>query len=170
MRLRITRTCRAAGDLVVTGAGTTDAGTTDTDRPLARAWLADTACTRLVGLLGTPDLGDDEALVLAPCASVHGVGLRVAIGAAFINARGVVLAVVDPLPRRGAWVRGARAVVEARSGVLRGVRPGDVLRLTGCTVFPHGGTFDARPGGSTGAGSALTGHEGHPSPRDDRSM
>ena len=86
--------------------------------------------SRLVGLLATPDLAPDEALWIAPCAGVHAVGLRAPISCAFLDAAGRVLRVVDPLPRgRAASVRGARAVVECRAGVLGAVRPGARLYL-----------------------------------------
>jgi uncharacterized protein len=91
----------------------------------ARCYRADTARSRLVGLLGTPDLADDEALWLEPCGSVHAAGLRAPVGCAFLDAEGRVLRVVDPLRRwRAARARGARAVVECRAGALAGVAPG----------------------------------------------
>jgi uncharacterized protein len=94
----------------------------------ARCHLAATPLARLVGLLATPDLAVDEALWLPACSAVHGVGLRVPIGCAFLDDAGRVLRVVDPLPRgRAAVVRGARHVVECRAGVLAPVRAGDVL-------------------------------------------
>ncbi|MGD9572626.1 MAG: DUF192 domain-containing protein [Thermoleophilia bacterium] len=95
-----------------------------------RCHLAATARSRLVGLLGTPDLRDDEALWLPRCGSVHALGLRAPIGCALLDADGRVLEVVDPLPRgRLAGAAGARAVVECRAGVLAAaVRPGDLLR------------------------------------------
>jgi hypothetical protein len=96
----------------------------------ARCYRADTAFGRLVGLLGTPDLADDEALWLEPCASVHAVGLRAAIGCAFLDEGGVVLRVVDPLPRgRAVRARGARSVVECAAGTLAGVPVGARLHV-----------------------------------------
>lgn len=105
-----------------------------------RAYVADRAVARLVGMLGTADPAHDEALVLVPCAAVHGVGLRASIGVAFADRRGFVLRVVDPLPWRGASCRGAHAVIEAASGVLA-VVPGDRMTLGDGSVFPHGGSF-----------------------------
>lgn len=95
-----------------------------------RCYRAATRRARLVGLLATPDLAPDEALWLPGCGSVHSVGLRAAIGCAFLDGAGRVLRVVDPLPSwRVAGARGARAVVECRAGVLGGrVRVGDRLR------------------------------------------
>lgn len=105
-------------------------------RLLARGYLARRPLARAVGMLGTPDPGPDEALVLAPCAAVHGIGLRCTIGVAFTDAAGVVLRVVDPLPWWGARVRGAHAVIEARTGVLTGLRRGDTVRVDDITIFP----------------------------------
>lgn len=94
-----------------------------------RCHRAASRTARLVGLLATPDLAADEALWLAPCASVHTLGLRAPIGCAFLDGAGRVLRVIDPLPAgRLAAVRGARAVVECRAGRLAAVVPGDVLR------------------------------------------
>jgi uncharacterized protein len=100
---------------------------------------ATSAPARLVGLLGTPDLGDDEALWLTRCASVHTWFLRAPIGVAFLDRGGGVLRVVDPLRRwRLASCRGAGAVVECRAGALTraGVVPGDVLTLAGAAGPP----------------------------------
>lgn len=118
--LRIDRLCGPPAPLT-SGDGTVVA---------ARCHRARTALARLVGLLGTPDLAVDEALWLEPCRSVHTVALRVPIGCAFLDGDGVVLRVVDPLPRgRAAGARGARAVVECRAGVLAATGPGQVLLL-----------------------------------------
>ena len=126
--LRISSLARPGGHLVSSRPGAS----------LDRAYVADSASARLVGMLGTPDPGADEALVLVPCRAVHGMGMRARIGAAFVDRRGVVLRVVDPLPARGAACRGAHAVIEAASGSLR-VVPGDRVWLTGHPVFPHDG-------------------------------
>ncbi len=96
----------------------------------ARCHRASRWPARLIGLLATPDLTAGEALWIAPCASVHAVGLRAPIGCAFLDGDGRVLRVVDPLPRgRMAATAGARAVVECHAGILAAVRPGDRLRL-----------------------------------------
>ena len=95
----------------------------------ARCHRAASPVARLVGLLATADLAPDEALWIEPCSSVHTIGLRCAIGCAFLDADGRVMRVVDPLPRwRAAGVRGAQAVVECPAGALAGVAPGDRLR------------------------------------------
>ncbi|MGD9696822.1 MAG: DUF192 domain-containing protein [Thermoleophilia bacterium] len=97
-----------------------------------RCHRAASPAARLVGLLATADLAEDEALWLEPCSAVHAFGLRAPIGCAFLDREGRVLRVVDPLPRwRAASARRARSVVECRAGVLRahGVAPGDRLTL-----------------------------------------
>ena len=118
-RLRIDRITGPATRLVVA------------DETLCRrAHCARSRLARLVGLLATADLADDEAVWIEGCRSVHTLGLRAPIGCAFIDVRGRVVRVVDPLPRwRIASARGASAVVECRAGVLGRVAPGDVLRL-----------------------------------------
>ena len=117
-RLRVDRLTDRPAELV-TGEG----------RVLAlRCHTASSLGARLVGLLATPDLARDEALWLEPCSSVHTLALRAAIGCAFLDTDGRVLRVADPLPAwRAASVRGARAVVECRAGVMEDLRCGDVL-------------------------------------------
>jgi uncharacterized membrane protein (UPF0127 family) len=86
----------------------------------ARAYRAERWAARAVGLLATPDLAPDEALWIEGCHAVHSVGMRVPIGCAFLDGRGRVMRLVDPLvPRRFAACRGARSVVECHAGVLR---------------------------------------------------
>ena len=94
----------------------------------ARCYRTGGMASRLIGLLGTPDLADDEALWLEPCSSVHTIGLRAPIGCAFVDGAGRVLWVVDPMKRwRVSAIRGALAVVECRAGILEGLAVGDRL-------------------------------------------
>lgn len=95
-----------------------------------RCHLADRPVARAVGLLGTPDPADDEAVWITRCGAVHAWFLRARIGVAFLDEHGRVLRVVDPLPCwHAARCRGARHTVEAPAGVLAGLRPGEVLTL-----------------------------------------
>lgn len=95
-----------------------------------RCHRASGGLARAVGLLGTHDLAGDEALWIEPCGSIHTIGMRIDIGAAFLDAEGAVLRVIARLvPGRIAVCRGARAVVEARPEVLAGLRAGDRLSL-----------------------------------------
>jgi hypothetical protein len=98
---------------------------------------AQTFLSRLVGLLGTDAIAEGEGLWVAPCRSVHTVGMRYPIDVAFLDARGVVVGILEGLPpnRIGRVFRGARGALELRSGVLAatGTGPGDLL------VFEEGG-------------------------------
>lgn len=87
--------------------------------------FAGTALRRLRGLL----LGGDQ-LLLHPCTSVHGLGMRRALEVAYIGRDGTVLDVAPLRP----WTmhlprKGAVAVWETPPGELTalGVRPGTVL-------------------------------------------
>jgi hypothetical protein len=116
--LRVDRVCRTTGVVVSDGGGAV----------ITRCHVADRPLARLVGLLGTPDLGEDEGLWLERCSSVHTAGMRIPIACAFLDGDGRVLRVVDPLlPWRAAAVRGADAVLETRAGRLAGVAPGTTL-------------------------------------------
>lgn len=82
---------------------------------------------RLLGLLGRPLMAQDEALLLAPCASIHTFWMRYAIDAVFLSRDGEVLVVVPNLrPWRAAAVRRAYACLELpTSGADRfGLRAG----------------------------------------------
>lgn len=99
------------------------------DVVIPRCHVADSWTARLVGLLGTSDLGPDEGVWIAPCRSVHTWGMRIAIACAFLDRAGRVVRVVDPLtPWRTASMRGAHAVIETRAGGLAGLSVGDVVR------------------------------------------
>lgn len=92
---------------------------------------------RLLGLLVRTRLADDEALYLAPCSSVHTVGMHYRIDVAFVDRRGRVLKLVEDLkPLRAAWCRGAHGAVEFVSGGARrhGIQGGSVL-----SIDPHEG-------------------------------
>jgi uncharacterized membrane protein (UPF0127 family) len=56
--------------------------------------------SRRKGLLGRDSLADSHALVLAPCGSVHTIGMRFPIDVLFMNADGSVIKIVE---RMGAW-------------------------------------------------------------------
>lgn len=105
---------------------------------VVRCHRAASSLARLVGLLGTPDLAPDEGLWLEPCSSLHTFALRARIGCAFLDDRGRVVRVVDPLPRwRVAAARGACVAVEAPAGRLAGLRPGDALTLEAAPGAPE---------------------------------
>jgi uncharacterized protein len=87
---------------------------------------------RRQGLLGRSGLGEGEALVLAPCSSVHTAFMRFSIDLVFLDRAGRVLKVatgVSPWRIRLHWR--AFAVVELATGALArtGTMTGDVVEV-----------------------------------------
>ncbi|GLQ96506.1 DUF192 domain-containing protein [Dyella mobilis] len=99
---------------------------------VARTWLADTALSRLRGLLGRTPLAPDagEGLLLKPCGSVHTFGMHYPIDVVYLDAEGGVLTTRENmLPTRTSACRGARQTLELFAGgieILR-LRRGDRL-------------------------------------------
>ena len=97
-------------------------------RPTAqRIRRAERWWSRAVGLLGTRSLADDHGLWLAPCASVHTVGMAYPIDVVFVDGAGAVLKVVPALTAwRASACRGAVSTLElpaggaARLGIVAG--------------------------------------------------
>lgn len=93
---------------------------------------AETFGARLLGLLVRAPLNDDEALYLAPCSSVHTVGMRYSIDVVFVDRGGRVLKLIEDLrPLRAAWCCGAHGAVELVAGGARrhGIHGGSVLPI-----------------------------------------
>jgi uncharacterized protein len=86
--------------------------------PLALHFItAATFWQRLGGLLARPRLQAGEALVLAPCSSVHTFFMRYDIDVVFVDRWGKVLKVVHNLrPWRGAGCWSAHAAIELLAG------------------------------------------------------
>jgi uncharacterized membrane protein (UPF0127 family) len=88
--------------------------------------------SRRQGLLGRGGLASGEALILAPCSSVHTAFMRFPLDLAFLDRAGRVLRVSSRVPAwriRAAWR--AFAVVELAAGALEDSQtaPGDVVEL-----------------------------------------
>jgi uncharacterized membrane protein (UPF0127 family) len=98
-----------------------------------RVRTARTFLSRLAGLLGTAAIAEGEGLWIVPCRGVHTVGMRYPIDVAFLDARGVVVGILEGLPpnRLGRGVRDARGALELRAGTLAatGTAPGDRLEF-----------------------------------------
>jgi uncharacterized membrane protein (UPF0127 family) len=95
---------------------------------LASLEIARTRSARRKGLLGRD--GFEAALLLPRCRSIHTIGMRFTIDAAFCDRRGTVLRVVTVPPGRLARpCLAARQVVEADAGAFErwGVMVGDAL-------------------------------------------
>ena len=95
-----------------------------------KVWKANGAWERMRGLLGRARLGEDEALLLEPCRSVHSFGMSYALDLVYIDRGGCVCKLVYGLrPGRFSASLGAHATVEFAAGALAatGIKMGDVL-------------------------------------------
>src|SRR2546421_423045 len=98
-----------------------------------RCSLAESAFSRMRGLLGRSGLDTGEGILLRPAGSIHTAFMRFAIDAVFLDRDLAVLKVAPALrPWRAARASGARAVLELAAGEAerRGLRPGDRLGLS----------------------------------------
>ena len=91
-----------------------------THQPVAtRVEIAATRTTRRRGLLGRDGLAEGSAMLLAPCSSIHTIGMRFPIDALFVDRQGYALKIVRDLrPWRIALATGTQAVIEMASGSL----------------------------------------------------
>ena len=97
-----------------------------------RCLVADSAWTRMRGLLGRSELPEDEGILIKPCSSIHMFFMRFAIDAVFLDRDLQVLKVVPHLrPWRMASKRRSRSVLELAAGTCerRGLQVGDRLVL-----------------------------------------
>ena len=79
--------------------------------------VADSTLRRLRGLLGKRDLAAGHGVLLRPAWSIHTAFMRFPIDVVFLDADQVVVKIVPSLPPfKTASCRGAREVVELRSG------------------------------------------------------
>ena len=82
------------------------------------------------GLLGRDHLPPGEALVLAPCSSIHTFFMRFALDVLFVGRDGCVLKVRRNLPPWRLAIRpGALAVVEFAAGGAANIEPGHRLAV-----------------------------------------
>ena len=97
-----------------------------------RCTLADSAVSRMRGLLGRDGLEQGEGLLLRPASSIHTFFMRFPIDAVFLDRDLAVLGIEDGIaPWRAASQRGAKAVLELPAGESsrRGLAVGDRLTL-----------------------------------------
>jgi len=97
-----------------------------------RCVLADTAWTRMKGLLGRKGLEDGEGLLISPAGSIHMFFMRFPIDAVFLDRDLRVLKVASDLkPWRMAAARGGKKVLEIGAGEAsrRGIEVGQRLSL-----------------------------------------
>lgn len=97
---------------------------------------------RAVGLMGRRTLPEGRALLMRPCGSIHTLFMRFPIDAIFLDADDRVLRVARNLRpwRPAVAARGARTVIEARSGWLPADAPlpGDIITLRDRPSSPPG--------------------------------
>jgi uncharacterized membrane protein (UPF0127 family) len=88
-------------------------------QPVIEAWLADTYFSRLRGLLGRKQLGENDGLLLERCASVHTFGMRYPLDLVFLDKEGKVMKCQEGVkPYRTASARGAYYTLELNQGVI----------------------------------------------------
>jgi hypothetical protein len=95
-----------------------------------RCLLAETALTRMRGLLGRRELPSGDGILLKPASSIHMAFMRFAIDAVFLDRElRVVKVAADVKPWRAAGARGAKSVLEIPAGeaARRGLKVGDRL-------------------------------------------
>lgn len=97
----------------------------------SRVRLVDRWLGRLRGLLGSPEPGAGEGLMLTPCRSIHMLGMRFPIDVAFLDRDRRVVAIRPRLAPglRAAAAPSAHYALELPAGTLEatGTVPGDRL-------------------------------------------
>ena len=97
-----------------------------------RCLLAETALTRMKGVLGRRYLPPGEGILLKPASSVHMAFMRFPIDAVFLDSdMRVVKIAADLKPWRAAGARGAKSCLEIAAGeaARRGLTVGDRLAV-----------------------------------------
>lgn len=95
-----------------------------------RVYRAETWAARRDGLSGLPELPADSALWIAPCRSIHTVGMAFALDLLWIDKDGkVVDLALAVAPNRQRTALRARSVVEVRAG--RGETFADAVKAFG---------------------------------------
>lgn len=85
---------------------------------------------RMRGLLGRPPLNPDQGILIAPCASVHTIGMKYPIDLIFLTRNWQIEKIFRAVkPCRMAWAKGAAMVVETHGWTVDnlGLEPGMVL-------------------------------------------
>ena len=94
--------------------------------------LTETVWERLRGLLGRPQLENDQALWIKPCNSVHSGFMHYALDLVYLDGEHRVLRCVRGFrPWRLSFCAGARSVLELDAGACRHwqFEPGEALQI-----------------------------------------
>lgn len=100
------------------------------DIAVCTAFHANRFMLRLRGLLGRPQLTDNQGLLLTPCAQVHTLGMRYSLDIVFLDKTGIVTKCITGLkPNRFAASIKAYHALELRAGYLQEcqIKVGDQL-------------------------------------------
>ena len=90
----------------------------DTPAGVLKVRVADRFMTRALGLLVGPPLEPAEGLLIAPCSSIHTIGMRYSIDVVFLDREARVLRIFAHVRAgRMRFAPGAHAVLELRSGI-----------------------------------------------------
>lgn len=84
-------------------------------------FTADNFFQRLFGLILMRPLSDDESLLIKGCKSIHTIGMKYIIDAAFIDREGKIIATFEHMRpwKFTPHVSGSKGVIEFRAGFLR---------------------------------------------------
>jgi uncharacterized membrane protein (UPF0127 family) len=106
--------------------------------PVAHVVVANTAWTRLRGLLGRSTLADDQGVLLMPCTSVHMMFMRFAVDVVYLDDELRIVKIVPQLRpwRFSAGGGGACHALELAAGAAErlALRVGDALALTPTSI------------------------------------
>ena len=103
---------------------------TDKKPLVTNAWKTESAWERMRGLLGRKQLSEQDALLIAPCSSVHTIGMKYPIDIIYLDMKGKVLKTVSELkPLRFSLCFNASYTLELAPGFLRctPVKKGEML-------------------------------------------
>lgn len=93
--------------------------------------VADSFLTRLVGLLRSKGLNDDEGMLISPCNQVHTFGMRFDIDVIFLSKERRVLEIIHTMRpgKMSKYIKKAQSALELRAGTAEkhGVKQFDYL-------------------------------------------
>ena len=100
------------------------------DERILQLFVAETWWSRARGLLGRPHLASDQGLWIAPCASVHGIGMGYPVDVVFLDATQRIRRCARLQPLGMALCRGAAITIEIAAGACNrlALEPGQHLR------------------------------------------
>ncbi len=91
----------------------------------------ETIVERTQGLLGKPPLGEDEALWIIPCNSIHTIGMKYSLDIIYVNRSGKVEKIIENiLPLRASFCLSAHSTIELKAGAVAktGIRVGHTIQ------------------------------------------